>query len=672
MKDNISIILENKKRVEHLFAAYDPNIGIGSPIDRFELSINRNGGIFLPNIMINEQWMGAFKDEDGNVVHSIEDIVIFSAPEGSSEEDIHNAMASLLRQINHERISKDFEFWCFTCVKITDKESKKQIPFKLNRAQRKVFKGLYNDLKAGAPIRMILLKARQWGGSTMIQLFMAWIQLFWVTRWHSAIVADVEDQARNIRGMFNNMASSHPEDIFKVKLLPFEGSSKNKVVDGRGCVIAIGSMQRPENLRSFDFAMCHFSEIGLWKKTLGKSPEDLVQSIRSTVPNVPLSMVVLESTAKGVGNFFHREWLSAKEKKSKQGYRPEFVAWFEIEMYFKEFEQGHNIDEFINTMSAYEWFQWESGATLQGIYWYREHKANENLDDWRMKSEFPTNDDEAFASTGMRAFSQLYVKQARIFNREPEFIGDVTADATTGKEALSGISFVKNDKGNMWVWEMPDNELRIKHRYVVSMDIGGRSKGADFSVIRVFDRYPILDGGVPEAVLTWRGHLDQDMVVWKAVQIAKIYGNAMLAIESNSLRKELVGSEGDHVITILDEIKDYYDNIYSRSDPEKVREGVPVKYGFHTNVKTKVALIDNLNKILREELYIETDSRVCDEYDTYEIKPNGAYGAVDGSHDDLVMCTAIGLKVSDEIDLPFDLSKETKTTTNTIINEASF
>ena len=660
-----SIVRESERRKKELFKPYDPVMGIGSPVPRFEVKIDKGVSLWLPEEMIELPWV---KNFTGRI--KLTSLIKYSY-KNASEEELHEKLAEVLAEINRERIEYDFEFWCYTCVKIQDKLTKELIPFKLNAPQRKLLGEIWDMAMQGIPIRIILLKARQWGGSTMTQLLMAWVQNFKRKRWHSAIVTDVEDQARNVRGMYSLMADNHPAEIAEIKLAPFQGSSKNKMIKDRDSVIAIGSMQQPDNLRSFDFAMCHFSEVGLWKETKGKKPEDLIQAVRSTVPRVPWTMVVLESTAKGVGNYFHREWLDAVNGKS--GYKAVFVAWFEIEMYQIPFPKYMTYTKFIDSMNQYEWFLWESGATLEGIHWYRTHKKSENMDDWRMQSEFPTNAIEAFASTGRRAFAPGYVLKAREYNRKPEFIGDIEGDSHSGEKALSNIQFVENSAGVMKIWAMPDNTVKMKRRYVVPVDIGGRTRNADFSVIRVIDRAPMLEGGVPEAVLTWRGHIDQDLVIWKSVQIAKIYGDGLLVPESNSLRKESIESEGDHIVTILDEIKDFYENIYTRTDPEKIKEGVPVKYGFHTNVKTKVALIDNLNKILREEGYIEPDSMVCDEYDIYEMKPDGTYGAVEGrdTHDDLVMCTAIGLKVSDEMEMPAKVEKK-EAPRRKVINEATF
>jgi len=58
--------------------------------------------------------------------------------------------------------------------------------------------------------------------------------------------------------------------------------------------------------------------------------------------------------------------------------------------------------------------------------------------------------------------------------------------------------------------------------------------------------------------------------------------------------------------------------------------------------------------MIREKLYIERDANVLHEYQVYEKKPNGAFGAIAGEHDDLLMTRAIGLYICYcEMPLPF-------------------
>lgn len=664
--DYVALFQENERRNALLFQEYDPERGLNSPIERFEFSIHPSAPVlFLPLSMREIPFIEAVMQYPS----------LFDAVEAIYPDNHEQVMVDLLSDIMTERLTHDFEYWAITCATVQDKLTKQPIKFKLRRAQRKLLGRLERMRLAGVPIRIILVKARQWGGSTLVQLYMVWIQLFHATRWHSAIVADVEQQATNIRGMIKFMADNHPKDVFDIKLKPLDGSSKNKVMEGRDCNIGIGSMQQPDNLRSFDFAMLHMSEVGLWKKTKGKQPKDFTQSLRSTVPKVPLSLVVMESTAKGVGNFFHEEWLAAKNNtyvsEENGRYEPIFVAWFEIEMYWLKIK---SYTTFIDRMTPYEWWLWDQGATFEGINWYKTHKRDENMDDWRMQSEYPSNDIEAFSSTGRRAFAPDYVKRARQNNRKPEFIGEVTADAMKGKESLENIRFEEDSKGCLKIWDFPDKSIKVRNRYVVPVDIGGRTDDADFSVIRVIDRLQLLYGGVPEAVLTWKGHLDQDLVIWKGVQIAKMYNDGLYVPETNSIKAQQEESEGDHIVTVMDEVVPVYPNVFTRSDPEKVRAGAPVRYGFHTNVKTKTDVVNTILAALRDDGYIEPDVTVCDEYDMYEIKPDGTYGAVDGQHDDEVMCTGIGLKVSNLMELPVIILPPDPDARNKqkIVSEASF
>lgn len=58
--------------------------------------------------------------------------------------------------------------------------------------------------------------------------------------------------------------------------------------------------------------------------------------------------------------------------------------------------------------------------------------------------------------------------------------------------------------------------------------------------------------------------------------------------------------------------------MHANSQEEDVREGLPTKYGFHTNISTKPMIISTLVKVIRENLYTERDERCLDEYLCYE------------------------------------------------------
>ncbi len=619
----MNIIEENKRRLAGFNAAYDPVTGIGSPIDRERISYFSKGvhyDYWAPKEMIKQPLLWSLKKEG-----SVEAVLKKYYQYTPTLQD------AIEIELIKERYKHDFEFWAYTCVKIQDKITKKIVPFRLNRAQRRLVARLERMRLKGVPIRIIVLKARQWGGSTLVQIYMAWIQIIHKKNWHSVIIADVKDQARNIRGMYNRMADYYPSIFGKIELLPYQNSSSIKVIKDRDCIIGVGSVQEPEAMRSFDFAMAHLSEVGSWQSTGHVSAEALAQNIRAMVPSTPYSIIVMESTAKGVGNFFHREWQAAVSGES--GYEPLFVAWWEIEMYQRKI---HDYDKFISNMNEYDHFLWNLGATLESINWYNWFKKHEHYEDWRMHEEFPSTDTEAFQSSGHRAFHPLYVIKARKTCLPPEFTGRLVSKARKGPEALVGIRFEELEGAELRVWLKPDKDSNVANRYALFADIGGRTEKSCRSSIVVLDRYWMIDGGPCEVAASWSGHLDQDLFAWEAVKLASWYNNGLLGVETNSLDHE---QEGDHFLTVLDEIAPYYTNLYARTTPEKIRQGYPTMWGWLTDRRTKPLMIDALNAALRDESYIERELEACDEMDTYEFK-DSKYQAREGNYADRVITRA--------------------------------
>lgn len=636
----VDIISENRKRIERNNSPYDPITGIGSPLKRTKISFSDfNTDLYLPDSMLSVPWIEQLLKSGSFEQYAI-----------NNDIDTESPVSDLIIAFTAERFRHDFEYWAATCFVIQDKITLEERNLVCRKAQLKLLAELEDMRLSGIPIRVILVKARQWGGSTLVQAYMFWIQQVHKVNWHMAICAQGDDAAKNINGMYTRAAESYPEEVGTVSLRPYERSPKNRICVETGGIIGVGSYLNPDQFRSYNYPMVHLSETGLWQDTLKRKASNVAQSLRNSVPHTPYSVIVVESTAKGIGNFFHNEWIAAVEGTSR--YRPVFVAWWEIDMYQAEIL---DYEKFITNMSEYDWFLWGLGATLEGINWYNLYKAGENYTDWQMNEEYPSTADEAFTSSGHRVFNPAYIKALETNCMKPGFIGEVFADTRIGKRALNNIRFEETNNGNLWIWKMPDAEP-VLNRYAAFADIGGRTAKADYSVLRIIDRLPMIEGLSPEIVLTWRGHIDQDLFAWKCAQICTKYAIAdigsypLLAIETNSLKTEK--SEGDHFLTVLDTLSEFYPNLYIRNDFEKVGDGFVPKYGFQTNSKTKGMIIDALNaaareahnKVIKGEMegytYKEYDQRAINEMYWYEIKRDGKLGAVDGKHDDMVVTSA--------------------------------
>jgi hypothetical protein len=207
------------------------------------------------------------------------------------------------------------------------------------------------------------------------------------------------------------------------------------------------------------------------------------------------------------------------------------------------------------------------------------------------------------------------------------------------------------ERNKLKIWEYPDTTQKITNRYIVSLDPAkGTSEGADNAVVRVFDRYWKMYGGKTELVAQLITKEDKDIVVYKATQIAKWYNDALFVPESNTIESSDRYNEGEFIFDI---ISDIYNNLYCRSSPEDIRQGIPPKWGWHTNKNTKPMVIANYTAYLREQAYVERDEQCLNEARTYETDKSGRMNAKAGCHDDILMATMIALQIDSELPMPY-------------------
>lgn len=687
MEEKIKGILEeNRRRKERISAPFDPVSGFGSTGKRVRFYM-KGGPMkpqWLPEKMMETPFMMQLREAG-------EFRKFLKLPKGCQAEALEEARESFVEAFVRLRCRYDFPFWAATFVRIQSKEpGEGEIPFVLTRPQRKFVEKLEEKRVAGKAIRLVLLKARQWGGSTTSQLYMAWLQLVHRVGLNSVIVSQTKKTSFAIKDMFDRALRSYP-----VRMLHQMGETYNenepkmenvgqsgdyKRIPQRDCKITIASYESPDAIRGDAYSLVHCSEVGLWSPTLTKSPDSVVRAACSGVLLRPYTMIIYESTANGTDNFFQREYDAAKKGRSL--FDSLFISWHDIDLYSTPIPEGE-IEEFARLLylnrerreaesereepGRYLWWLWEQGATLEAINWYISERAGKESHAV-MASEYPTDDDEAFQHSGQTVFDRDLVNCLKKSCRPPRLIGEVSSAPTVNgwkrRSRFAGLRFVEDSAGLLWVWNLPDSygegeeeTERITNRYLTVVDIGGRSLRSDYSVILVIDRLGMIEGEKPVVVAQWYGHTDMDLLAWKAAEIAAFYDNSLLVIESNTLdsRDPARGLEGgDQSLYLFNQLADEYPNLYTRpASPDNVAEGSPRKYGFHTNIHTKPMIISGLQKYIREGAYIERDERCISEYLFYEKRPNGSFGAVAGKHDDLLMTRAIGLHVCfNEMDLP--------------------
>ena len=616
MENIHEIVVENARRNALINLEYCPVRGIGCTGERVECySPVSKGTEFIPKTMY-----------DSDKFHMVKE----------------NAQA--WRRL---RICHDFEYWAATCCTIKDKRTGCDVFMRLNRPQRRVLAIMEQQRMAGEPVRLIMLKARQWGGSTLVQVYMAWIQLVHKRSWNSLICAHVKDTAATIRGMYSKILSDYPADVWdedgvcRPEFRVYERSTNIRYIPGRDCRVTLGSAEKQDSVRGGDFAMAHLSEVAFWGDTTRHSPEGFVRAICGSIMREPFTLIVMESTANGTGNFFHAEWLRACSAGGSDKI-PVFVPWYEIELYSKPVG---DVEALWSSLDSYERGLWHKyGCTLEQIAWYRE-KRREYPTRQLMAAEYPTDDVEAFANTGSSVFPAECVAELAKGCMLPLCLSEVLCNSDD-MWLLGQLQEIADDgRGTLSVWKLPDSgSENYRNRYVVAVDVGGRSDKSDYSVILVLDSSPC--GGVPEVVAQWRGHCDHDILTKRAALMGRWYGEALLVVESNTL--ESSGSDGETGLSLLAELAENYPNMYHREcyDREYSADLPGIRVGFHTNRATKSLIITNLIAMVREGAYVERDAGMINELSVFEYKVNGSTGAKDGCHDDRLMTRAIALHVA--------------------------
>ena len=707
------LIAENHLRRQEIYGPYDPLSGVGC----YRFTAGRRQHIVISDCMISEMWVP--KETLQTAIYhevlrygTIKDYIIKGMGR-PYDADYHLDVEEALYQA---RFIDDPEFAMYMTDVIVDKITGSLIPFRLRYAQRKLL-SLMEDLRyTNKPILIALLKARQWGGSTLVQMYIKWMQDYrHPNGWNAAIIAQVGSTSKKIKAMYRKAIENQPGWTLglpgvKFRMNPYEGSDSDFIVtDGRFAVrsttLSVASFENYEKLRGDNFKCVHYSEVALWKKTPEHDPESVISSASQSLIGLPDEIEVFESTGMGNSGFFYDLCQDAMAEDSTSAYKFLFIPFFMIENdmepkgvngftpekeaeFAKWLWENRNLDKCpagYRETGRFFWKMWKIGACFEAINWYRINR-NKHKNHAYMASEAPIDPVEAFRNSGNLIFDPYIIEDLKDSCKapvKPLYYADIMLPAgerrTREVYRNAEIRFRDDRSGELKIWSPPNNNIfKIKNRYIVSVDIGGTSNSSDYTVMTVLDMMGLCPDvkGRPRVVARWRGHVRHDILAWKAAALAYYYDTALLVIESNTAdREKMANTEGDHFGTIIEEISHYYPNLYQRSkEPESVSEGIKPIYGFQTNKMTKQWLIDNLIACVADRLWEEPDEEMYRELTWYERRDDGTMGNKPGSgkHDDVLMSTAIALWIAYNSPYKPSWKQEVKRHRRPILTESTF
>lgn len=532
-------------------------------------------------------------------------------------------MAGTNEQLTDEQIAKireiarDFWQYCDKNLQILTKAGLLD-PLKPNHIQKQIVYYCLECLEKEQPIRLIILKARQEGVSTIIEALIYWYAATHKNV-HAKIVSHDRESASNLYSMFrryydNSAKIFQPTTKYNTKNdLLFD----NEAGTGLKSQISISSAENTGTGRGLTVNWLHGSETAKWS-----NGQELLAGLLQTVPLLANTAIFLESTANGVGDFFYDTWQAAKAGKSS--FTPLFFGWHEHDEYRiktkplkdltpeeKILKKQYNLDD--------ERLAWRRLKL-------REFAGNEQ----KFAQEYPINDQEAFLVSGRARFDGYKLIEMEKQCHDPGQFELIQKKPDNNKvltnRDMTIVAPKKVPGAPLKIWEQPQESVK----YVIGADVS--DTGDDFSVATVMR----IDQ--TRTVARWRSDCEPSEFGEVLKELGDWYNSALIGVESNN-----------HGLTTIQRLRDMnYTNLYRRETGLDERfEQHTSKLGWRTDRKTKPLMIDALSEAISKGSIQDFDIEFVRECITYVVDKRGATNAQPGRHDDCVISTAIALQLFD-------------------------
>lgn len=285
-----------------------------------------------------------------------------------------------------QRLKDEFDYYAAKCLKIRTK-SGDTLSFALNRAQMYVHELVEKQKIATGKVRAIILKGRQQGISTYIggRIYHKVTHRRGV---RAFILTHEKEATENLFGMSERYHNNCPE---LVRPMTGVNNAKELYFSGLDSGYKVGTAGNKGVGRSSTIQYLHGSEVAMWPNA-----EEHSKGIIQAVPNEPGTEIFLESTARGIGNYYHEQWQLAESGESD--YIPIFVPWHWQTEYQREMTE-----DFVPREDEAELIEFYN-LTAPQLLWRRakilEFSSSGADGAKAFQQEYPNNATEAFQMSG--------------------------------------------------------------------------------------------------------------------------------------------------------------------------------------------------------------------------------------------------------------------------------
>lgn len=308
-----------------------------------------------------------------------------------------------------QRLKSDFEHYAAKCLKIRTKSGSVE-PLELNVAQKYIHERVEEQRAKTGKVRAIILKGRQQGCSTYVEGRFYWRVSH--TRGVRAFILTHDEEATN--NLFELANRYHENCPALVKPSTSAANAKELHFNKLDSGYKVGTAGNKAVGRSSTVQLFHGSEVGFWPNA-----QQHAAGILQAIPDAPGTEAFLESTANGIGNFYHQQWQAAESGQSE--YIAIFVPWYWQPEYRKSVP-----DDFELTEDERDYRE-AYGLDLEQMAW-RRAKIVELKDQTLFKQEYPATAAEAFQVSGL----DPYIKPETVLVARKAVVDDAYGDKKIG------------------------------------------------------------------------------------------------------------------------------------------------------------------------------------------------------------------------------------------------
>ncbi len=566
--------------------------------------------------------------------------------------------------------------WLFvTLIRIRRKSDNKLVPLAEGRVQRWVHWNYEDMTRLGKPVRLWILKGRQFGISTWVSAL-----LYCMARFRGELCLQLPHKEKPGITMFRKFETMHKwleRNPVGVKGQPVPFSPATNQHDGSLIAFENGGLIKRESAENEDagvsenYQHVHLTEIPLWKNA-----EHTMIGLFPTIGDDPGTTIIGEFTARGVGDYSHTTFEEARIGESE--FRALFLPWYWHELY--ELDENETAEELrrrgltseekryreMVAKDGYEYpltetgklkkkfegtrtdlpdtFQTGFALTVSQLLWRRRQvrKAKGDYDLWNR--EYPHTPESAFQSSGRRVIPPGVMDTMYLAKRDPLRKGEIHNKMVKGKATPR---FIEADDGRLWQWERPQAGCN----YLLSCDVSS-GVGLDDSAIHVLK----LGHRRIELVASFVGKERPHDLARLLGRLARAYRSGMVKkgdrVDYASGRPAMIAPErngfGEHVIHELTENLGLRSSVYRHELKNSDLVVMGHVYGFPTTRSTKIPMLQMLVQVCFDEYLVVPCQRTLEQMRNlvYLDDDDKAAGAPQGAHDDAAMSVGIGAWVA--------------------------